>query len=440
MSTVILNPPSPDLPVLTSALYSLRVSTDRPKLTVEIVRSPAAAHDIIFSTTLYPFDGIVEFTDIGTLIEERFRALGLMSDDIEIRFDDVVATFTALHCEYELPADFDPALSFLCASGHTLVHTGSAVSLAHLPDEPATYRVRLVGFDAAGSLTSAERTFTRTPGADHLSFAVSDIIGFAAATPAGDNAPVEKAAYFTVSHGRRQKLFYIVDHPFYLTFRFRNIFNAVEYLDIVGTVSRKTIFDRESAICSDRFTQYNRTSERTYEVQTAPLTAAQAGEIEQLIGSRDISLCTSIEELTIHSRPTTAMTRSHPSNSHSASPGSVHVSPWMKWEDSCPVAHTYSHRNLQPNSPDTGTVRKPPSTAMKKAIHISQARAMLDRGERVSLRVVTVKGRLIEFSDIISLSFDRYKGTRSVKSVRSGEIRTIHDVCIIGIDDFDVYL
>lgn len=296
MSTVILNPPSPDLPVLTSALYSLRVSTDRPKLTVEIVRSPAAAHDIIVSTTLYPFDGIVEFTDIGTLIEERFRALGLMSDDIEIRFDDVAATFTALHCEYELPADFDPALSFLCASGHTIVHTGSAVSLAHLPDGPATYRVRLVGFDAAGSLTSAERTFTRTPGADHLSFAVSDIIGFAAATPAGDNAPVEKAAYFTVSHGRRQKLFYIVDHPFYLTFRFRNIFNAVEYLDIVGTVSRKTIFDRETAVCSDRFTQYNRTSERTYEVQTAPLTVAQAGEIEQLIGSRDISLCTSIEE------------------------------------------------------------------------------------------------------------------------------------------------
>ncbi|HBN63046.1 MAG TPA: hypothetical protein DD424_03965 [Porphyromonadaceae bacterium] len=31
-------------------------------------------------------------------------------------------------------------------------------------------------------------------------------------------------------------------------------------------------------------------------MQTAPLTVAQAGEIEQLIGSRDISLCTSIEE------------------------------------------------------------------------------------------------------------------------------------------------
>lgn len=77
---------------------------------------------------------------------------------------------------------------------------------------------------------------------------------------------------------------------------------------------------------------------------------------------------------------------------------------------------------------------------MKKALHISQALAMLDHGQRVSLRVVTAKGRLKEFPDVISLSFDRYKGTRSIKFVRSGEIRTIHDVCIIGIDDFDVYL
>lgn len=77
---------------------------------------------------------------------------------------------------------------------------------------------------------------------------------------------------------------------------------------------------------------------------------------------------------------------------------------------------------------------------MKKAIHLSQALAMLGNGERVSLRVVSVKGKLMEWNDVIALSFDRYKGTRSIKFLRSGEIRTIHDVCIVGIDDFDVYL
>lgn len=77
---------------------------------------------------------------------------------------------------------------------------------------------------------------------------------------------------------------------------------------------------------------------------------------------------------------------------------------------------------------------------MNKAIHISQALAMLNNGERVSLSVISVKGKVLNFEDVISLSYDRYKGTRSVKFIRSGEIRTIHDVCIIGINDFDVFL
>lgn len=77
---------------------------------------------------------------------------------------------------------------------------------------------------------------------------------------------------------------------------------------------------------------------------------------------------------------------------------------------------------------------------MKKAIHLSQALAMLNKGERVSIRIITVKGKLMECEDVISLSYDRYKGTRSIKFMRSGQIRTIHDVCIVGINDFDVYL
>lgn len=77
---------------------------------------------------------------------------------------------------------------------------------------------------------------------------------------------------------------------------------------------------------------------------------------------------------------------------------------------------------------------------MGKAIHISQARAMLDRGAVVNLTVVRKNGTLFPAKEVVSLSYDFYKGTRQIKFIRSGEIRTIHDVCIIGIDDFEVYL
>lgn len=76
---------------------------------------------------------------------------------------------------------------------------------------------------------------------------------------------------------------------------------------------------------------------------------------------------------------------------------------------------------------------------MKQALHISEARRLLDRGQRVSLLIVKKNGQLMHAEDVVSLSYDIYAGTRTVKYMRSGEKRTIHDVQIIGIDDFDVY-
>lgn len=75
-----------------------------------------------------------------------------------------------------------------------------------------------------------------------------------------------------------------------------------------------------------------------------------------------------------------------------------------------------------------------------KSIHISQARKILDRGKPVSLRVVTSKGTVLEAENVVSLRYDFYGGTRSIKWLASGQIRTIRDVCIIGIDDFEVFI
>lgn len=74
------------------------------------------------------------------------------------------------------------------------------------------------------------------------------------------------------------------------------------------------------------------------------------------------------------------------------------------------------------------------------AIHISQARKILDRGKPVNLRVVTAKGHVLEALNVVSLRYDFYGGTRTIKWLASGEIRTIRDVCVIGLDDFEVFL
>lgn len=77
---------------------------------------------------------------------------------------------------------------------------------------------------------------------------------------------------------------------------------------------------------------------------------------------------------------------------------------------------------------------------MRQSLHISQVRRILDRGDRVSLLIVKKNGSLMRAVDVVSLSYDIYAGTRTIKYMRSGEKRTIHDVQIIAINDYDVFI
>lgn len=77
---------------------------------------------------------------------------------------------------------------------------------------------------------------------------------------------------------------------------------------------------------------------------------------------------------------------------------------------------------------------------IRRAVHISQARRMLDSGQKVDIQVVKKNGAILEAKEVVSLRYDFYAGTRTIKFLRSGKKRTIRDCLIIGIDDFDVYL
>lgn len=65
---------------------------------------------------------------------------------------------------------------------------------------------------------------------------------------------------------------------------------------------------------------------------------------------------------------------------------------------------------------------------------------MLDAGQPVSLSYVKKNGQLIRMENVVSLRYDFYAGTRTVKLLHNGRKLTIHDVCIIGINDFEVFL
>ena len=62
------------------------------------------------------------------------------------------------------------------------------------------------------------------------------------------------------------------------------------------------------------------------------------------------------------------------------------------------------------------------------------------RPEPVDLVVLTKKGRILELNNCIGLKFDKYKGTRRIKMLTSGEIRTVRDILIMSINGCEVMI
>jgi len=286
--------------MLTSRLDTIRARTDKPKVPVRVIRDPDGDVDEFFSTTLYPFNGIVELSAIGKLIEERFRSLGRTVDMMSVEVDGVALDFTAFYCTHMLNSDFDCRGCFWTKAATAIVHRSSMVCLSHFDTGSTTYHVKVVGVNPDGSVGMVEKDFQRSPYSDYLSFSVDDIIRYGLNQTADDTGgDLVKVSYFAVSYGEIQKIFYVVDDPYFLTFRFKNLFNCTEYVDVVGKVKRKTAISRDIALCGGTSRHYNQVVNLTYEVETGPLTHDQALTLEDLFSSYEVQLMTAPDDYDI---------------------------------------------------------------------------------------------------------------------------------------------
>ncbi len=77
---------------------------------------------------------------------------------------------------------------------------------------------------------------------------------------------------------------------------------------------------------------------------------------------------------------------------------------------------------------------------MNPRIHISTALHLLESPEPVNMTVLRKDGTLMELNGCISLHTDKYKGTRRVKMLRSGEIRMIRDCLILTLNGMELML
>ncbi len=74
------------------------------------------------------------------------------------------------------------------------------------------------------------------------------------------------------------------------------------------------------------------------------------------------------------------------------------------------------------------------------SIHINSAREILQYPEPVDLLIVIAKREVQHYAKCISLRYNFHAGTRTIKLFTSGQIRQVRDVCILQINDMEVFL
>ncbi len=279
--------------VLTSEARSIAATTDEDRLSVSLTCSGVS----FFTVDLYAYAGKVELFDPGTLIENFFRARQLICESVTVSFGTASKNILFLYCENQMPDSFDPSRVLLLSSNARRIHKNSQFTVAALPvDRNTPCVIKAVGHDRLGQI--ARTQFNKTLNiVDTLftEFSVSSIIRKATGNTVSEFGPLRDNAlkdvmYFSVEHGGRQLMCYITPAPAYLTFRFRNIFNVPELVDIEGSIVTKSVTNRKDAVCSGDIVKYDRRTDRTYEFTTGPLPADEVESLAQLISSHSIQL------------------------------------------------------------------------------------------------------------------------------------------------------
>lgn len=276
---------------------TLKVETNSTSVTASLICENTVNGDVetFFSTTLYAVNGIVEFADVGSLVEEYFRRHDKVADIITISISGAASMDAQfLYCEYTQPDEFDATNSFFVATHAQRVHQDSTITIAAVDKGNAF----LCKFRAAGHL-APDNVLEVVEWSEPLKldseysarFSVYSIIKTAfAQTDFGGGGILRDVLYFSVEYGGIQKVFYVVPAQAYLTFSFRNIFNVEEFIDIVGVVTTKSEVNRDIAVCAGKSKQYDRSVERTYQVETEPVPADEVPMFEQFLASHRVQM------------------------------------------------------------------------------------------------------------------------------------------------------
>ncbi len=286
-------------PVPSYLLDSIEVRSDLDRVHLSITDA-SAPNGEIFANTYYPIGGYLQIEMLAAIIESHMRRHHYSVCDITIslgsRTDtEASLTLSILYSDYVLPRPAE-IHGFLTTCASRRIHRGSMIALTVLmPQAGDTVKFIGVGHSKQGKHSTVYANITSALHYDNgrsMILSVNSIITWALKLPDAVEANIVDIDYFSLEYDGSVRTFYIMNDSDWMLFGFRNIFNAREFIDVVGYVKNKTLVSRSMAVASGHAMHYNQSTERTYEVTTAALPIAEARAFDHLLNSRTTELYT----------------------------------------------------------------------------------------------------------------------------------------------------
>lgn len=288
--------------ILSSSIGDIEIAVDGDSVDVTLTNSFGVN---LLSERYYAYSGVVTLHDIASLIESNMKQTGDAYARFTLKvFSDTPSnkadtwTLSVLHCDRYIPhVDVEIYLSenFLTTLNTRRIAPGGSIQLSLFAKqgESVAYTVAYRAVDATGELYLNKLTLDRGNTASADGIVELDISQetclFNAASLAV--APINSMTLlsFTVQCGQRS-ITYFVDPALAMApaFYFRNCFNVWDNLSVPVITTSKTEVERSIAIVNGSSRSYDKTTNKTYQVEAGPLTSDEAEWIDQLLMSHEV--------------------------------------------------------------------------------------------------------------------------------------------------------
>lgn len=286
--------------VFSSQIGTIELSTDETK--IEIVVEDGLTK--MFKTSLYAFDKKVSIVNIGEVLENYMIANGKVFTAFTVYYNTAEGAYigsfnlNTLFCTHitDAEAGVFGSYNFLTTLTAKRVppHSIETIHILHGQETgPCKFHcVYETEEGEIGNKTITMRTIT------------TDYIGVSSIQVSYDTLYLRlhlqgvkpsKLLSYTIEYNNRSFTYYVTDNIPEVSFTFRNCFNVDETAYFNAITTTKTKVNRTMAVSQGRHLFYDQTVDKTYEGQTASLTAEEAYWVEQLLMSHSVRLGTSTD-------------------------------------------------------------------------------------------------------------------------------------------------